>query len=79
MKNINRTLLGIIPTVILGLVAINYYVLFPLRDQVIDKELVHMNARNLNIAQLTVGRLQTAELLLDNSANLAIYCELYVS
>lgn len=66
------------PTIIIfslmiaGILATNYYVFFPLRNQIIDRELVHIDATVRNIARLTQGRLQIVELLLDNSARVLL-------
>ncbi|MEQ8815053.1 MAG: ATP-binding protein [Thalassobaculum sp.] len=55
-----------------GILATNYYVFFPLKNQIIDRELVHIDATVRNIARLTQGRLQIVELLLDNSARVLL-------
>ncbi len=68
MKKFNRIVLGVLPMMFLGLTALNYYIFSTLKDQIITKELVQLNARNQNVAKLTMERLRTAQLLLENSA-----------
>ena len=61
-------ILAVFAIMAIGVVAINYYVAVPLRARIVDREMVHVDAMTRNMLQLTEGRLQIVELLLQNAA-----------